>query len=144
MTLKYLEKPTAVWNESIAHSVSYPRHWITLIDIEVTLSDGYILTIPKDTIWDGASIPKWLWWLMKPIDDGAIGDLIHDQLWIDKQAQFEFFKYNIYEARKFADEERLRWREFLAPKKKIKNKITHFVIRKIGGFYYSKQISIPN
>lgn len=137
-----LHKPE-LWNAKLPISERYPRHWITTCDIEVTLSDGYKLLIPKDTIWDGASIPKWLWWLMSPIDDGALGDLIHDALWVDKQKQFEFFKFNIYQARKFADDERLKWRLKLDPKKKIKTYITHFVIRAIGGFFYSKQIQIP-
>jgi hypothetical protein len=144
MKLAYLQAPTESWNEEFPRSKTYPRNWVTITDIEVTLSDGYVLKIPDNTIWDGASIPKWLWWLMKPIDEGALGDLIHDQLWVDKRAQFEFFEYDIHAARKFADEERLRWREALAPRKTVKNIVTHRVIRLIGGLYYSKQIQIPN
>lgn len=142
MKVKYLETPKQEWFIPLPKSKKFPRHWITLVDLEIELSDGYILKRPSGTIWDGASIPKIIWWLFKPIDNAAIGDFIHDELWIDKQAQFEFFEYNIYQARKFADEERLKWREALEPKKSLKNKITHFVIRVIGGFFYSQQLAI--
>lgn len=143
MTLNFLEKPNKDWFEKIPKSKEFSRHWITTIDIEVVLSDGFKLKIPKGNIFDGASIPKILWWLFKPIDKGVFGDFIHDELWSDKEGQLKHFEYDIFEARKFADNERLIWREYLAPDKKIKNYITHKVIRLIGGFFYSKQIKIP-
>ena len=135
--------PTVQWTERLMPTDEYPRHWVTIIDLEIELSDGQVLNIPKGTIWDGASIPKWLWWLMKPIDEGAIADLLHDWLWGEKENQLKFFRYNIYQTRKFADGERNRWRQKLAPKKRIKNAITNFVIRKTGGFFYSQQLNIP-
>lgn len=143
MKLKYLQKTPEGWNEPLPKSAEYPRHWITVIDFEIELSDGYVLKVPKGTIWDGASIPSWLWWLANPIDEGALGDFIHDQLWIDKQAQLEYFKFDIYQARKFADEERVKWRNALAPKKRLKTAITNFVIRAVGGLFYSRQLKIP-
>lgn len=143
MRLRYLQKPTESWNEKLPTSKKYPRHWITTVDIEVTLSNGFVLKKPKGTIWDGASVPKFLWWLFKPIDEGAIGDFIHDSLWTDKKTQLELFHYNIYQARLFADNERLRWRTALAPKKRIKNTITYQFIRKIGGLFYSRELEIP-
>ena len=121
MKLHYLEKPTQIWFEKIPKSTAFPRHWITTVDIEVALSDGYVLKVAKGAIFDGASIPKVLWWLFKPVDKAVLGDWIHDELWKDKQGQLEYFNYQIFEARKFADEERLKWRTALAPKKKIKN-----------------------
>lgn len=142
MKLKYLQKPNELWTESLPKTEEYPRHWVTIVDVEVELSNGYILKVPKGEIWDGASIPKVLWWLIKPIDDGAFGDFIHDILWMRQKEQIESFG-SIYKARKFADAERVRWRNFLAPKKKIKTAVTNFVIRKIGGLFYSKQLKIP-
>lgn len=143
--LRYLQKPNIIpWTSRIKESKKHPRSWVVLVDMEIELSDKYILKIAKGTIWDGASIPKWLWWLFTPIDEGALGDLIHDELWIQKQKQLKHFNYNIYEARKFADNERLKWRNSLAPKKKIKNWVTHITIRMIGGLFYNKQLKIPN
>ena len=143
MKLNYLQKPTNAWTEPLPKTEEYPRHWVTIVNIEVTLSNGFILTVPKSEIWDGASIPRWLWWLMKPIDDGAFGDFIHDMLWMMFKEQIVLYNYNIYQCRLFADNERLKWRNALAPKKKIKTIVTHKIIRLIGGLFYSCQIQIP-
>lgn len=144
MKINYLQNINNIaWFERLPKSKDFPRHNRTLVDLEITLSDNYILHIPKGTIWDGASVPSWLHWLFPPIDEGALGDLIHDMLWIDKQRQFKHFKYNIYKARKFADDERLKWRKAHAPRKWFFNWISHRVIRLIGGFYYSRQLEIP-
>ena len=142
MKLSLYQKPNEVWFEKLPVTKEYPRHWVTIVDIEIELSNGFILKEPKGCIWDGASIPKWLWFLAKPIDDGAIGDFIHDWLWVNKKSQLEWFNYNIYNARSFSDNERYNWRMVLASNLRVKTKITHFVIRKIGGFYYSRQFKI--
>jgi len=143
ITLNYLQAPSVEWNIKLPKSKLYPRHWKTLDDMNITLSDGRKILIKKDSIWDGASIPRWLWWLFKPIDKAAIGDRIHDYLWKNQVNEIIHFG-SIFEARKFADEERERWRCAIAPEKKYKNKITAFIIRKIGGLFYSRQIKIPN
>lgn len=144
MKILYLEKPKKTkWFEQLSKSQEFPRHNKTLVNLEIQLSDGFLLKIPKGYVWDGASVPSWLHWLFPPIDEGVIGDLIHDRLWEDKRGQFEYFDFNIYKARKFADDERLKWRKAHAPKRKFFNWISHKVIRLIGGFYYSKQLDIP-
>ncbi|MEI7488143.1 MAG: DUF1353 domain-containing protein [Chryseobacterium sp.] len=112
-------------------------------DITVELSDGYVITIKEGTITDLSSIPKILWSLMSPIDEAFIADLIHDYLWIDKEGQLGHFNYDIYKARKFADDERYKWRKKMAPKRKIKNWITHRFLRMFGGLWYSRQLKIP-
>lgn len=144
MKLKYLQKPCCKAIKKLPKSGFYPRHWIITEDIEVELSDGRVITIEQGFITDGASIPKWLWWLFKPVDEAWIGDIIHDYLWINKEQELRHFKFHINDARRFADDERLRWRRALAPNKKIKNSITHGVIRLVGGLFYSKQLEIPN
>ena len=120
------------------------RSFKVLEDIYVRLSDGYEICIKEGTVTDLASVPKWLWSLFTPIDEAFLGDLIHDYLWIDKVGQISHFNNSPYLARKFADEERLRWRMKLAPKKEIKNYITHYVIRLIGSPFYTKKWLIPN
>ena len=136
--------PAGGWFEKLMTTEEYPRHWVTIVDLEITLSNGYVIRTSKGTIWDGASIPKWAWWIFKPIDEAAIADYLHDCLWVEKKEQLEYFGYNIYLTRLFADTERNNWRKKLAPRKDMKNLITHFVIRKLGGLFYSKEISIPN
>ncbi|WP_440881394.1 DUF1353 domain-containing protein [Tenacibaculum sp. C7A-26P2] len=141
--IKYLENPVSI---SLAYlpTGKGERTFETTQDISVILSDGYELHIPKGFKTDLSSVPSWAWSIFKPIDKAFIGDLIHDALWVDKAGQVNHFNNSFYDARKFADEERLRWRKVLAPKKKIKNYLTHYVIRLIGGFMYSKQLKIPN
>ena len=111
-------------------------------DIAVLLSDNRLIIIPAGFKTDLASIPQWLWSIIKPIDKAFIADLIHDHLWVSKLDEIAHFG-DIYQARKFADSERLKWRNALAPKKKFKNYLTHYVIRLFGGFFYSRQIKIP-
>lgn len=144
MKVLYLDKiKKQKWFEQLPKSQEFPRHNKTLVNLEIQLSDGFLLKIPKGYVWDGASVPSWLHWLFPPVDEGVMGDLIHDRLWEDKKSQFKYFDYNIYKARRFADDERLKWRKAHAPKKWFFNWLSHRVIRLIGGFYYSKQLNIP-
>lgn len=112
-------------------------------DIAILLTDGRLIIIPKGFITDLSSVPSWLWSIIKPIDKALIADIIHDYLWVHKSKEIEHFKGSIFEARKFADNERLKWRNALAPNKKFKNYLTHYVLRFFGGFYYSHQLKIP-
>ena len=141
--IKYLEKPKGIYFIRVKGNKDLPRHWAILKELKIELSNGEIITIPKDYIFDGASVPKLLWWLFPPIDSGVMGDLIHDRLWENKKQQLEEYNYNSYKARKFADAERMRWRKGHAKNKVSFNIISNLVIRLIGGFYYSKQLNIP-
>lgn len=144
MKLAYLEKPKDGWCQKITPSKQYPRHWIVMQNMNITLSDGSIILIPKGFVWDGASIPKWLWWLFNKIDFIAIWFLIHDFVYVDKKAQLERFNYHIFNTRKFADDQILLW----SKNEKIGTRITlcffYLIIRLVGGFFYSRQFKIPN
>lgn len=113
MQLHFLEKPSKEWNKKTIDGYE------TTVALNIQLSDFHWIHIPKGYKWDGASIPKWLEWFLNPIDDGAIGDLIHDYLWEHKLKEIEHHD-SIYKARKFADAERVRWRNSHAPNKKLK------------------------
>ena len=141
--IKYLDKPKGVYFIRVKNNKDLPRHWTVLKELKIELSDGEIITIPENYIFDGASVPKSLWWLFPPIDKGVMGDLIHDRLWENKAEQLQKFDFNSYKARKFADAERMRWRKAHAQDKKVFNFISNLVIRLIGGLYYSKQLNIP-
>lgn len=143
MNLQFLQNPNYIPIRYIPNHKGERTFEVTE-DVKVTLSDGYILTIEKGFLTDLSSIPKWAWSLFSPIDKGFIGDLIHDKLWVDKVGQIQHFDNSFYQARLFADKERTLWRKKLAPKKRFKNWLTHIVIRLIGGFFYSKQLTIPN
>lgn len=139
----YLEQPPRIPMEFICDHAS-GRRFALCEEMIVTLSDGSLLRIEKGFETDLSSVPGWAWSIFKPIDAGFIGDLIHDKLWTDKENQLSRFGWEIYPARKFADDERHRWRTALCPEKKIKNAITHRIIRWVGGFFYSRQLAIPH
>lgn len=118
------------------------RLFVVEKDILVTLSDGRELLIEKGFETDLSSIPRFLWSIYKPFDVGLLADIIHDKLWVQKLDEIKRYG-NSYKARKFADEERKRWRNAIAPNHRTKNKITHGVIRLVGGYYYSGMAEIP-
>jgi hypothetical protein len=142
MKLAYLEKPIIIplYYKCDAKN---QRTFVVAQNIIVTLSDGRTIIIPEGYETDLASIPNWAWSVIKPIDKAFIADLIHDYLWSNKVEEIKYFGNNIFKARKFADFERTKWRIALAPEKKLKNFITHEIIRHLGGFFYSRQINIP-
>jgi hypothetical protein len=142
MKVKLFEEPKDGWCAKITVSKEYPRHWITLEILEVSLSDGSVINIPKGFIWDGASIPKWLWWLFPKIQLSSIVFCIHDFLYSDKKTQLFKHEFHIFEARKFADDELRKWGKVHFYNFTIE--IFYFVIRKSGGLFYSKQFKLPN
>ena len=111
-------------------------------DMQITLSDKRVILIPKGFETDLSSIPQIFWGVFKPFDKGLLGDLIHDYLWVEKMSETLYFD-NAYTAQKFADEERLKWRNKLAPELKIKNWLTHKVLRIFGARYYKGKAKIP-
>ncbi len=142
MEIKYLETPDQIPLMYLCNGKS-ERRFVTAEKISVELSDGSVLIIEKGFETDLSSVPGWLWSFCRPLDRGMIGDLIHDKLWSEKQFELERFDWSIYATRKFADDERHRWRKKLVPHKWLKNAITHRVIRWVGGFFYSHQLRIP-
>ena len=144
MKLSYLEKPKSMWCGKITPSKKYPRHWKTIVDLTITLSNNSVINIHKGYIWDGASIPKVLWKLFPNIELDALCFLIHDFLYTDKENQLKRFNYNIYKTRKFADVEMKLWANNHHPNVKVTIFIFYKIIRWIGGLFYSKQIKLIN
>jgi hypothetical protein len=120
------------------------RTFQILEDLHYTDSQGRNIIVPKGFETDLISVPKWLWSLFTPFDEGLKGDIIHDFLWVNRVNEITLFEGNIFKARKYADDLRLDIRKELAPKNKLKNYITHYFLRWFGGFFYSRQIKIPN
>lgn len=142
MKLNYLEQPDYI---PLAYLPKSPneRDFMVMENMWVTLSDGYELLIEKGFVTDLSSAPQWTWSAFPPFDKALIGELIHDKLYDSKLIQIQRFGGSIYEARKFADEERNRWREALAPEKDFKNQTTDLIVKKLGLKYYIKKTKIP-
>lgn len=125
------------------------RSFVVLDDIKCHLSDGQIIIIPKGFTTDLMSIPRWLWSLLSPFDSALIGDIIHDFLYTDKINQINHFKLNIYQAQKFADEERNKWRNKITKEipnnnLKIKNWLTNNILKLFAKNFYIRKYQIPD
>lgn len=74
------------------------KYWIVQKDLTVQLSDGRLVTIPKGFKTDVRTAPRLLQGFVAPVNDSALGYIIHDYLYIHKQS-----------TREFADREMLIW-----------------------------------
>lgn len=54
------------------------RKWEIAENWYFVLPTGHTIIIPKGFIFDGASIPRWLWWLLSPTGILFIPGLLHD------------------------------------------------------------------
>ena len=54
------------------------RKWEVVKDWRMMLPNGVIIVIPKGFIFDGASVPKPLWFLLSPVGLLLVAGLVHD------------------------------------------------------------------
>ncbi len=66
------------WWKAIMAWLTEPRRWVVREDWGFTLPDRTRILIPEGFIFDGASIPRLLWWLFSPVGILLIPALIHD------------------------------------------------------------------
>jgi hypothetical protein len=68
-----------------------PQWWrltdAVLIRVQIVLGATVEVSVPRYYTWDGASIPRWVWWIIgKPLDPRfALASLVHD--WICEHAE---------------------------------------------------------
>ncbi len=105
-------------------------------DVVVKLSDGKIITIPKDYIWDLASVPRFLWALVPPDSDAELAFLIHDYLFENNKK----LGYN----QKFCDNEMKIWSEVLNGTqnkfslRNLDNSVRYLAVRMFGKKVFKK------
>lgn len=119
-------------------------------DIQVTLSDGYDLLIPKGFKTDLRSVPGWLWTFIRPYNDTLLAYLIHDRLYADKLGQMGHFAkldpeglVKPYVAKQFADDEMYRWALSLAPHRKLESYVSYIAVRRFGNPVYWGRANVP-
>lgn len=111
-----------------------------LEDLNVQLSNDDIINIKQGFIWDGSSVPRFLWWLLPPDGDFELASLIHDYLYINKN--------NLNYTRKFADKEMLVWSNVLSGTqnkisiRNIDNYTRYIFVRLFGGFVWKDVFKI--
>ena len=130
-----------IYNQSIINNpVKYSRiingtswnRYVLENDITIKLSNNDIITIPKGFKYDLSSSPRFLWSILPPDGDFAIGALIHDYLYENK----------LY-TRKFNDLEMLRWSKVMNGTRKISlrnidNYTRYYGVRLFGWFVWNK------
>lgn len=130
-----------IYNQSIINNpVKYSRiingtswnRYVLENDITIKLSNSDIITIPKGFKYDLSSSPRFLWSILPPDGDFAIGALIHDYLYVNK----------LY-TRKFNDLEMLKWSVVMNGTRKISlknidNYTRYYGVRLFGWFVWNK------
>ncbi len=127
--LRYLEQPDKIHLDFLPESKG--GKWFTLCeDLNVELSNGDWITIPKGFKTDLASVPKLLWGFFPPFGVDLIAYLIHDYLYVTKL-------YN----RSFSDKEMYLWAKHLRDEN-IDPYLRYKTVRVLGGYVWSGKISV--
>ncbi len=108
--------------QSYVYSDSSSKYWKLKDPLTVELSNGKIINIPKGFYYDMSTVPKWLWSIIRPFNDGLFGYLVHDRLYIIKN-------HNL--TRKECDKEMLFWTN-ITNKNKFDNYLRYFFVRLLG------------
>ena len=121
------------------------RYWMATEPMEIELSDGHWITIPRGFRTDLRSSPSWLWWLVRPYNKALLAYIIHDYLYTNKLQEMnrhyvEGERFKPYLVRKFADQEMYKWAIRIAPKKKIDALASYWAVRIFGaGVYWGRR-----
>lgn len=107
-------------------------------DVKILLSNNKNITIPKGFEWDLSSVPRIFSWILLPYGNFLIAALIHDWLYQNRIFVTEnWFGGHSEKARKFSDDEMLKWSRSMQKTKKISfynidNNLRHKAVRWFG------------
>ena len=126
---------------------SKPRYRLD-VTLEIQLSNGMNITVPKGFEWDLSTVPRFAWFILAPDGDFELAYLIHDYLWVNKEEMYEFFEY--YDCvfdQKFTDNEMLKWAKVTNGTQKISlrnidNYIRYYSVRLLGWLVWDGHINI--
>lgn len=99
-------------------------------DLEVTLSNGDVIVIPKGFQTDLSSVPRWLWSFLPSYGVDLIAYIIHDYLYHTQ-------KYS----REFSDREMYLWAKILRDDN-IDPWLRYKGVRLFGGLVWNKIVRI--
>lgn len=116
--------------QSYVYSDKSSKFWKIQNSLLIKLSNNKYLKIDKGFYYDMATIPKWLWSIVRPFNDGLIGYLIHDRLYVIRDHEM---------SRKEVDKEMLFWTN-LTNKNKFDNYLRYFIVRLLGWLWWYKII----
>lgn len=116
--------------QSYVYSNKSQKYWKIQQPITVTLSNGKVINIPKGFVYDMSTVPKWLWSIVRPFNDGLFGYLVHDRLYVIRDHSM---------TRKQCDDEMLFWTN-LTNDNKFDNKLRYIFVRAFGWLWWNKII----
>lgn len=120
-----------VIQQSYVYSYKSKKYWKINKPIDVMLSNNNVITIPEGFYYDMATIPKWLWSIVRPYNDALFATLIHDYLYIHQETH-DMTRYQV-------DKEFLLWSN-LTNRNKLDNKIRYIFARAFGWLWWKKII----
>jgi hypothetical protein len=112
--------------QSYVYSKKSSKYWKITEPLTIVLSNEKIINIGKGFTYDMSTVPKWLWSIIRPFNDGLLGYLIHDRLYVIRN-------HNM--SRKEADKEMLFWTN-LTNKNKFDNYLRYFFVRLFGWLWW--------
>lgn len=114
--------------QSYVYSSKHKKYWKLKKPLTIYLqTKESIITIPEGFVYDMATVPKWLWSIIRPFNDALFGTLIHDYLYIHKDAHTL--------TRKEVDKEYLLWNN-LTNKNKFDNYVRYIFVRAFGWLWW--------
>jgi hypothetical protein len=114
--------------QSYVYSDVSSKYWMIIQPLTIELSDKTIIHIPRRFTYDMATVPKWLWSFVRPFNDGLLAYLIHDYLYVHKEAHKL--------TRKQCDQEMLYWLKIINKKNFLDNHIRYMVVRLLGWLWW--------
>lgn len=117
--------------QSYAYSKKNGRFWVIVEPLTIKLSNEHIISVHKGFYYDMATIPPFIWSVIKPYDDALIAYLIHDYLYIYQE------KHDL--TRSEADREMLIWAN-ITNKNKLNNYVRYLFVRLFGWLWWKKFI----
>ena len=125
MKLNYLELPSFI---PASKTNATKNDFVITKTIEITLSDGRQLFIPKGYTILSSNIPKWIKKLSFNNKKISIATLIYDRLWTEQISEIEHFG-NIYEAFTFSTKEFYKWNQVSNPSNRFLNFIKYLFLK---------------
>lgn len=119
-----------VIEQSYMFFVKHNKKWKISKSVTIELSTGEVITIPEGYVYDMSSVPRFLWSIISPFNDGLFGTLIHDYLYVTKIV-----------SRKTADDEYLFWNKITYPNK-FDNYLRYIAVRLFGWIVWNNIIRI--
>lgn len=114
--------------QSYVYSNNSQKYWKIQQPITVKLSNDKIINVPKGFLYDMSTVPKWLWSIVRPFNDGLFGYLVHDRLYVIRDHDM---------TRLQCDKEMLFWTN-LTNDNKFDNYIRYAFVRLLGWLWWYK------